>query len=690
MSLNKNNFCYYFLIFFSQCMLGQEIQDSIIRQDLEEVIVSATRTVRQLSSLPLPAQILSKEELKVTNNLRLADILNEQTGLITVPDFGGGEGLQMQGLDAQYTLILIDGVPLIGRSAGTLDLNRISLGNIKQIEVVKGASSSLYGSEALGGVVNIITETPSGSLNGDVNYRASSFNTNDIGLTLNHKESDLGINVFLNRFSSEGYDLNEEDAANTVDPFINYTGSVKITYDISSNTKLTSSGRYFDQVQELTFSEEIEGESEINEWNGHLLLDHSFSDKWEGHLELYGTGYRANEFTDELGGERLDDRFYNQLLLRPEYRMSYQPSSNTEIIAGTGITYETLDRTDFSEKPIFNAPYVYTQLDHRFLNRFNIIVGARFDSHNEYNSQFSPKAALRYRLSDKVALKGSVGYGFKAPDFRQLYFDFTNTTVGYTVLGNDAAIASLARLEAQGQIANLLVPLSIFEEELSPENSVSINLGADYIITDNLSLKLNLFRNNINDLIDTRIVANKTNGQNIFSYFNINEVYTQGLEVDLTWKPIKNLKIQGGYQLLYAIDKEAERTFENGEVFARPNPGSPSFQLSADDYFGLFNRSRHIANLKAFYNIPEWKADLNLRTTYRSKFGLFDTNGNGYLDNFDDFVDGYAIVDIAFNKTLLKKYKIGLGMDNVLGFTDPQKISNIPGRIVYGKLNINF
>ena len=73
-------------------------------------------------------------------------------------NFIGGEGVQMQGLDSEYTLVLIDGVPLIGRSAGTLDLSRLSVGNIKQIEIVKGASSSLYGSEALGGVINIITD----------------------------------------------------------------------------------------------------------------------------------------------------------------------------------------------------------------------------------------------------------------------------------------------------------------------------------------------------------------------------------------------------------------------------------------------------------------------------------------------------------------------------------------------------
>ena len=78
-------------------------------------------------------------------------------GLITVDDFGGVKGIQMQGLDSQYTLILIDNQPIVGRSAGTLDLDRISVGNIQQIEIVRGASSSLYGNEALAGVINIIT-----------------------------------------------------------------------------------------------------------------------------------------------------------------------------------------------------------------------------------------------------------------------------------------------------------------------------------------------------------------------------------------------------------------------------------------------------------------------------------------------------------------------------------------------------
>ncbi|HLT33786.1 MAG TPA: TonB-dependent receptor plug domain-containing protein, partial [Aquaticitalea sp.] len=185
MSLNKNNYLLFFLLFLTCVSFSQETEiDTTKTEALEEIIISATRTVRQLSSLPLPVQLVSKKEIQSVNSLRLNDILNEQTGLTTVPDFGGGEGIQLQGLDSQYTLILIDGVPLIGRSAGTLDISRITVGNIKQIEIVKGASSSLYGSDALGGVINIITETPKFGFNGGFDSRIGSLETYDSNLTL--------------------------------------------------------------------------------------------------------------------------------------------------------------------------------------------------------------------------------------------------------------------------------------------------------------------------------------------------------------------------------------------------------------------------------------------------------------------------------------------------------------------------
>ena len=142
--------------------------------------------------------------------------------------------------------------------------------------------------------------------------------------------------------------------------------------------------------------------------------------------------------------------------------------------------------------------------------------------------------------------------------------------------------------------------------------------------------------------------------------------------------------------MLYAFDKNAIKAFENGEVYARLNSSSPSFRLKKEDYFGLYNRSRHMSNLKMFYSFEPLKMDTSLRGTYRSKYGLIDTNGNTFLDTYDNFVDGFVVIDFAINKTFLDNYQLGFGIDNLFDFKDSQNISNIAGRIIYGKLNIQF
>ena len=462
----------FLLLFWAQSTEAQESEEEnqpeIITQKLDEVIVSATRTVRQLSSLPLPAQIIKKSEIVNINAMRLSELLNEQTGLVTVPDFGGGEGIQLQGLDSHYTLVLVDGVPLIGRSAGTLDLNRISLGNVKSIEIVKGASSSLYGSEALGGVINIITENPKTGFGGFLNHRSGTFNTNDTGLNLDYKKNNFGITAFVNRYETDGYDLNSDDPLNTVDSYENYTITTKLNYKPNEDTELIASGRFFTQDQNTIALEEFTGESSINEWNTRLFGQHQFNTRISSTLELYGSGYRASEFLEDPEGNPVTTSEFDQLLLRPELRTSYTPNDQTEITGGLGMNHESLDRSDFSSKPIFNSPYIFLQYDRTFSDKFNLIVGARFDSHNEYKSQFSPKVAMRYDLGKNLAVKGSVGYGFKAPDFRQLYFNFSNGVIGYTILGYNAVSTVLPELEEQGQIANILVPLSEFDGQLSP------------------------------------------------------------------------------------------------------------------------------------------------------------------------------------------------------------------------------
>ncbi|MEM7484497.1 MAG: TonB-dependent receptor, partial [Bacteroidota bacterium] len=151
-------------------------------------------------------------------------------------------------------------------------------------------------------------------------------------------------------------------------------------------------------------------------------------------------------------------------------------------------------------------------------------------------------------------------------------------------------------------------------------------------------------------------------------------------------------------QLLYAFDKEKEEAFENGDVFGRDQETLETVRLEREDYFGLENRSRHTLNFKVFYEIPDWGANANLRVVYRSRFGLADRNGNDLLDELDNsFVDGYALVNLAFGKTFLEHYSLQLGVNNLLDFKgnnplaaqDSEVLIN-PGIQLFTRLNIQF
>ncbi len=679
-----------------QSSIQERVSDSISAQNLEEVIISATRTKRQLSSLPLPVTLVSDDIIKRSGTIRVDEILNEQTGMITVADESGFEGIQIQGISSEYIMILIDGVPLIGRNAGSFDLSRLAIGNIKQIEVVKGPSSSLFGSEALGGVINIITTNPkSEKFSGQLSHRIATFNNQNTNIGFNQKVNNFTYSLFADRLSTDNFDLAPDLEGQTNAPFENYTFTGRFTFDLSEQFGIFASARYFNQEFVISPSN-----SEETDLNLHLRLDHNPSEKTSLQYEFYYTNYTTSEqFIDSTTNELEFENDFDQTLFRPEIRFNYTVKNNNTISLGAGYNFETLERTLFANDISFDSQYIFAQYDTKPINKLNVILGARFDNHSEYDSRFSPKISARYDISPNFSIKGSVGSGFKAPDFRQLYLDFTNTAGGgYTVFGKEVEVAGLERLEENGEILRLEVDPSDLGEPLRAETSVGYNAGFVYK-KGVLTSEINFFRNDFKDLIDTRILAIKTNGASVFGYQNFNRVYTQGIEVDLSLKPFKDLLISGGYQLLYAYDKDKEDKIEDGTVFARDPETSQTFRLSMSDYFGLINRSRHTANLKVFYEISKWNANANLRVIYRSRFGLADRNGNAILDEFDDsFVDGYTIVNLALQKTFFKSYQLQAGINNLFDFKGRNPIASTengevlvnPGIQVFAKINYKF
>ena len=385
MSLNKNILVWFLCTNWAILTVAQSAgteEGSFQQQELEEVVVTATRTLRQLSSLPLPVTLIPQKQLQRSGVTRLNEILNEQTGIVMTPDvtIGGGEGVQIQGIASDYVLVLIDGVPVVGRSSGNLDLSRFAIGNIKQIEVVKGPSSSLFGSEALGGVINIITEKPkSEALSGQVAHRAGSFNNQNTTVSLNQRQGALGYSVFVDRLSTDGFDLTPGSEGQTVNPFFNYTVHGRLFAELSPKLRLFASGRYFLQDFDIP-----SGTSEERDGNAHLRFDYRPSDKTDWAYEFYYTNYVTNEQTiDPIDNDILLDNDFDQRLFRPEIRYNHRFQEQHTLTLGGGVNFESLDRSLFAEQVRFNSQYLFAQYDFKPLERLNLIVGVRFDHHSE-------------------------------------------------------------------------------------------------------------------------------------------------------------------------------------------------------------------------------------------------------------------------------------------------------------------
>lgn len=671
------------VVTFSQ---GKMVKKTVKVNTLDEVIITATRTVRQLSSLPMPVTLISKKQIQKTGSTRLKDILLEQTGINFVTNQSGFTGIQMQGLVAEYTMIMIDGVPLIGRTSGNLDLNRITVNNIKQIEIAKGPSSSLYGSEALGGVINIITEKPKkNTLKGVIEsfIRAGSRDELDVNTNFLYKKEKFGIVAGLNLNSSEGYDLSPETSFKTAYPHQNYTGNLQLSYDFSDKLTALISNRIYIQNQNTPTSE-----NKQTDWNINGKVTHKISDLWNIDYTFYGTRFKTEGIFNEKNS------LFNRSLFRPEIRTKID-IDKSNIVLGIGGNFDALERTSFDGIKKHKAQYIYGQYDFYPIKNLNVIVGARFDSHNEYKSAFSPKLSSSYKVNNWLMAKASVGYGFKVPNFRQLYFNFRNSTEGYIVLGTQTI---------HDLYPNVL-GINNIQKELKPENSIGYNFGFQLNPLSNLKININLFSNNIQDLIDSFDTQLKPldlglpNGTRTFSYRNINKVYTQGVEIEANYKVNDNFKLLAGYQFLGTGDKEQENRIKNGEIFFTRTPTSPSKKLTISNYFGLPNRSKHTANVKLFYENFEHVFSVNIRGVYRSKYALFDTNNSqGIIDRYDKFVTDNLQINLSAEKTFYDLINIQIGIDNALNekglenkeiFANNDSVLRI-GSTIYSRITFNF
>ncbi len=661
--------------------------------NLNEVVVTATRTERKLGNSAVPVSVISEKTIKQAASLRLNDVLNEQAGLFLTAGFG--TGVQMQGLNPDYTLILLNGEPFIGRTAGVLDLNRITVGNIQKIEIVKGPSSSLYGSEAMAGVINIITKQPINN-NYSASLRYGTYNTFDASISGAVKINKLLVQGFVDRYSTDGFTTRPNSVERTVAPLSRLTNQLQISYPFSNKTKLRIGARYsyenITNIIAVTNTGSVnysEGKEIHNDLNISPVLTHQFSKKVSSSLRLYHSRFKSTQDLNTTGTTAYNDLFIQQFY-RAENQTDWTLNNKVSLNIGGGYLAENVRSSRYDNEnndKKSSVSYGFIQGEYKPKDKLTFIGGFRYDKNEIYASAFSPKLAIHFQPTKKLSLNASIGRGFKAPDFRQLYLNFTNTAAGgYSVFGVLEAQTQINHLAQIGQIAS-------YENDyynltaLKPEFSTGINVGGKLSLSSQSYVSFNIFRNDIENLIDSRLVANYKNGAQIFSYLNVKNAYTQGVELNLGCKFYNNFTLTSGYQLLLTADKEQVADIKKGLVYTKDVNGVAR-KMDISEYYGLPNRSRHMANIKLLYEKNNYF--YNLRAIYRSKWAVNDKDGNGVYNTNDEFAAGFVQLNFSAGKQFNNGFSMQAGCDNIFNYADANNLPNMIGRNFYITINYQF
>ncbi len=665
--------------------------DSLRKYEIAPIVVTATRAERTLQDVPVPTTVVTREAIVQQGAVRLSDLLAEQPGLFVVDGIGtGGLGVQVQGLDSDYTLILIDGEPVVGREAGTLDLDRLTVAGVERVEIVRGPTSSRFGSDALAGVINLITRRPADGLSGRASARVERFETTDLTLEAEAAGDRWGLRLLGNRYASEGYDLRPDEVGSTTPSFTDYAGHLRLDARPTDNLTLglRAQTAQRDQQGAGTLGETMYDENgQRREWSVAPSVRYRLAPGVRAEVDGYAAGFDTYLATEDAAtGAPLDETRFGQGYQKAEARVVATPGAAHILYVGGGVIRESVESDRYAAARSTRQGYVFAEYGWMPVRLFDLTVSARYDDHSEFGSRLTPKVALLARPSDALRLRAFVGSGFKTPDFRQRYLNFVNATAGYSLFGATEAPDRLAALDAMGGLEAYLVAPSTLGA-LAPETSTSYGVGVEAGPVRGVSVRVNTFYNAVRDLIETQPVAVLSGGQTVYSYFNLNRIFTRGLDADVSYAPGAGVLVGASYQFLDTADRDVLDQIDAGELFGRR--AGRDVRLTRSDYGGLFGRSRHSATLRVRYAEPVTGITSALRFVWRGRYGYGDLNGNLVLDDEAEYVQGYGLVNATFTRAF-GRVQVQTGVRNLLGHTDPARVPSLAGRIFFVGGSVRF
>jgi outer membrane receptor for ferrienterochelin and colicins len=624
----------------------------------DSVVVTGTRTPERAQRATVKTDVITREEADRRGATNVAEVLASQPGLVVNPGsygfLGGVSALQIQGFDRDRVLILEDGERVVGDIGGAIDLSAIPTGDIDRIEVVTGPTSALYGSAALGGVVNIITgpphdEGPTGrvrmegrSLNGAVLQGNAAYRRGApwAAFDLNYTRMD-GIE------KSPGPDLQVPETSHRM---VGLRAGTSITPEMDI------------RIRARQFRDRTDGlESQTVPGLGRFLIDTpAQTDRYTFHvIQTTRIGNKGSNLRVTLGRQQFDnftlrDRRDSPIDERHDRSQRLQSFEATGTIADGPRTYvagaraeaehfeQTITRTDSTATgPVttttpevtplsYGIGALYGQVQWKF-GDLTVMPGARFESHTRYGSSIAPRLAAAWHIGGELTLRASGGRGFRAPSAKELGFAFDHSAFGYKIFGNDS---------------------------LKPEKSWGVNADLTYTPTKTMTFRGSAYANWVEDLIDLDLGNGKTDAGIVsYTYTNFGKARTAGGQIDAAFKPAPFLKAESSYAYSWTRD----------DVNDQPLPGRPPHSVTL---------SLRIE--------PGWKMEL---------YGRARIVTNSFLDA-NTRAPGYESFDVRVGRELWKKSQLYAGAVNLTDVkADPGRVGDTRsplGRILYVGLKADF
>ena len=620
--------------------------------DTQVVVVSGSREQELIENSTTKVDVIPKRMLHDSGYETVRDVLSEEPGIVTRSGASGSVSeTQIQGIDSRQSLILIDGLPVVGAKGikrGILNMDRQSIGRLERIEIVKGASSAVYGSDAIGGVINMITREPRYPLEASVTTSGGSLNRFDMRADVGFVKDKWSGFFEAERHKQNPFNLIPSQFGTTGPGFHRYDYLGKLGYEFSDRFKLRATAHAFvNQDKGAYYSESGPTDSITDDTAQHYALsaDIGLTPLTRWNLRGFYGKYDESSVLDILPqpGPINSVANLNQRLYRLDSSISHVLGAHQLLQGGVEWTqdeYRGFNRV-LGDNDGQGIDMVDLWINDRVSlhERFILTLGSRFNRHNLYGSHFVPRASGLFRVAGNFRLRGTVGRGFRAPDLGQLYFRFQNPTHHYQIIGNT---------------------------HLQPERSTTYQAGFDYG-ADTFRFSTNFFRNDIQELIQAEYIGFPTNPAEMqgllhnygiatefspalfrafYLYRNLDNIYTSGVESKLELKLTRNLLISAGYTYLDARDK-------------------------ATDAF-LSGRHRHHGNFRIFYSssrLGGWRT--NLRGTYFSKWPV---SGRGGLL----IGDAHQIWDWYVAKPIARGVEMYFVVDNLLDSKDPGLDANSP------------